>query len=328
MKMATVLTPEALAAQRETLFNQQQQATIQQAQQSAMGQRAQLNQSISAARQDYQQARLQAQEGFYQRNRDVLTATSMRGLADSGQANIAQVQSQTAYGETISGLYGQKQAVEQQAVTQRQMIEQNLAAVTTEANLQRGRQQLESDTQLFQQVQAIDDNRKAQVIQLMQLAETGEYTGSQLKAYADAYGVTEEDLTTILNASRYFDPTGGLDFKERFDWDEVGDTTLAGGSQLGLIGLGVGLLTGVLKEFAAQWAKTRTVSGDGVEFSGTGAEIITQVNQYYSGFEGSDQISAAIDPSFLGQNDRVVFKYKGQTFNTYNEALAAYRASR
>ena len=252
----------------------------------------------------------------------------MRGLADSGQANIAQVQSQTAYGETISGLYGQKQAVEQQAVTQRQMIEQNLAAVTTEANLQRGRQQLESDTQLFQQVQAIDDNRKAQVIQLMQLAETGEYTGSQLKAYADAYGVTEEDLTTILNASRYFDPTGGLDFKERFDWDEVGDTTLAGGSQLGLIGLGVGLLTGVLKEFAAQWAKTRTVSGDGVEFSGTGAEIITQVNQYYSGFEGSDQISAAIDPSFLGQNDRVVFKYKGQTFNTYNEALAAYRASR
>ena len=59
----------------------------------------------------------------------------MRGIADSGQANIANVQSQTAYGETISGLYGQKQQVEQQAVQQEAMIQQSVAAATTEANI-------------------------------------------------------------------------------------------------------------------------------------------------------------------------------------------------
>ena len=273
----------------------------------------------------------------------------MRGLADSGQANIAQVQSQTAYGETISGLYGQKQAVEQQAVTQRQLIEQNVAAATTEANIQRGRQQLESDTQLFQQAQAMDDNKKAQVASLVELSMSGQYSSEQLKQLANAYGVTDEDLTTVMNASSYFDPQGELSIRERWDWDQIMGITAgvaASGATLGLLGgpvgslafgalgavagfaIGVGAQIG--QGFANQLTGKISVSAgrNSEPISGTYSEVIGQIRQQYSGFEGSDQIIPNIDTSITGLADKVVFVYNGTRYNTYNEALAAYRASR
>lgn len=259
----------------------------------------------------------------------------MRGLADSGQANIAQVQSQTAYGETISGLYGQKQAVEQQAVQQRQIIEQSVAAATTEANIQRGRQQLESDTQLFQQVQAIEDNKTAQIAQLAQLADTGEYNAQRLRNLAEAYGITDEDLTIVMNASSYFDPTGEITLKEKWDWGDTGAAVAVGataGAIFGVpgiaIGAVVGLLTSTAKNLANNWGKQMTVKGPkGLEFTGGPADITQQVNQYYSSFEGSDQIAASVDFSFTGLADSIVFNYRGQKYKTYNEALKAYKDS-
>jgi len=264
----------------------------------------------------------------------------MRGIADSGQANIANVQSQTAYGETISGLYGQKQQVEQQAVQQEAMIQQSVAAATTEANIQRGKQQLESDTQLFQQVQAIDDNKKAQIAQLAQLADTGEYNPQRLRNLAEAYGITDDELTTVMNASTFFDPTGDLQLQERWDWETfltiVGTSTASGalvGSTAGGIGFGTaigavaGLVVGIGTGLAQNWMKTMTVSGGGQEFSGSPAQVVGQINQFYSGREGSDQIFASVDTSFTGTADKIVFKYKGQSFSTYNEALKAYQDS-
>jgi hypothetical protein len=264
----------------------------------------------------------------------------MRGLAESGQANIAEVQSQAAYGETLSGLYGQKQAVEQQAVTQSQLIEQSVAAATTEANIQRGQQQLQSDQQLFNEVQAIEDNKKAQIAQLAQLADTGEYSASRIRNLAEAYGITDEDLTIVLNASTYFDPTGDIKMQERWNWEEfftlVGASTAAGataGTIAGAPGLGtgigaiIGFVSGVISGAAQNLSSTMTVSGGGQEFSGTSAQVINQVNNFYAGKEGSEAISAAIDTSFTGTADKVVFKYRGQTFSTYNEALKAYRDS-
>lgn len=263
----------------------------------------------------------------------------MRGLADSGQANIAQVQSQTAYGETISDLYGQKQAVEQQAVQQRQIIEQSLAAATTEANIQRGKQQLESDTQLFQQVQAIEDNKKAQIAQLAQLADTGTYSPQRLRNMAEAYGISEDELTVVMNASTFFDQSGNLQLQERWDWETfltiVGTSTAAGagiGTAAGTPGLGTlvgaigGLIVGIGTGLAQNWTGQTTVSGGGMTFTGQGyADVTNQINQFYADKPGSDEIFATIDTSFTGAADKVVFKYRGQSFNTYNEALQAYR---
>ena len=257
----------------------------------------------------------------------------MRGIADSGQANIANVQSQTAYGETISGLYGQKQQVEQQAVQQEAMIQQSVAAATTEANIQRGRQQLESDTQLFQQVQAIEENKRAQVASLVQLSMSGGYTPQQLETLSEAYGITGEDLTTVMNASSYFDPTGEITLKEKWDWGDTGTAVAVGataGAIFGIpgiaIGAVVGLLTSTVGNLANNWSKQMTIKGpQGLEFTGAPVDITQQVNQYYSSFEGSDQIAASVDFSFTGQADSVVFNYRGQKYKTYNEALAALK---
>lgn len=259
----------------------------------------------------------------------------MRGLADSGQANIAEAQSQAAYGETISGLYGQKQAVEQQAVTQTQMIEQSVAAATTEANIQRATQQLQSDQQLFQEVQAIEDNKKAQIVTLTELALSGERNAADIRAMAEAYGITEEELTTVMNASRFFDPTGEVKFQERWNWEEVavstGTVAVMGAPFGGWLGAGIGAIAGfvigVIDQAVNNLSSTMTVSGGGQEFSGTPKEVVEQINSYYAGYEGSGQIFAAIDGSFTGTADKIVFKYRGQSFNTYNEALQAYRDS-
>jgi hypothetical protein len=267
----------------------------------------------------------------------------MRGLADSGQANIADIQSQRAYGQTISDLYGQKQNVEQQAVTQSMVIEENVRQATTQANITRGRQQLESDTQLFQQVQAIEDNRKAQVASLVELSMSGQYSPQQIQQLADAYGVTNDDLTTVMNASAYFDPKGELRPRERWDWESIGTAALGGGAAGAAVGTilpGVGTVIGAVVgaigagaaaiggEIGNNWIGTMSISpGQGYEpITGRPPEVIAQVNQMYSDFEGSDQIKADLDWSFLGQGDRIVFRYDGKAYNTYNEALAALRA--
>lgn len=272
----------------------------------------------------------------------------MRGLADSGQANIAQVQSQTAYGETISGLYGQKQSVEQQAVTQRQLIEQNVAAATEQANIQRGQQQLQSDTQLFQQVQAIEDNKRAQIASLVELGMQGTYPPSALKQLAEAYGITDEDLTTVMNASTYFDPQGDLQMRERWDWDEIMQGAAVGaatGATIGLVGgplaslaagtvgavfgFAVGVGSQIGQGFANQLTGKISVStGPNSEpISGTTSEVLGQIRQQYSSFEASDQIIPTIDTSITGLADKIVFVYNGTRYNTYNEALRAYKAS-
>jgi hypothetical protein len=269
----------------------------------------------------------------------------MRGLADSGQANIAQVQSQTAYGETISGLYGQKQAVEQQAVQQRQLIEQSVAAATEQTNIQRGQQQLQSDTQLFEQVTAIEDNKKAQIASLVELSMSGQYTPDQLKTLAEAYGVTEDDLTIVMNASSYFDPTGDLQIRERWDWGAIGEAALAGGATGGTIGLiggpaaaafgavvgaTLGLGAGIGNQIVNSLIGTMSVSSgpNSEPITGRPDEVVAQIRQRYSGFEGSDQILPTIDYSTLGQRDKVVFVYNGQRYNTYNEALRALKGIR
>ena len=96
------------------------------------------------------------------------------------------------------------------------------------------------------------------------------------------------------------------------------------GTAIGAIaGLVVGLVSGAAQNLRSEM----TVSGGGQEFSGTGAEVVQQVNNFYAGREGSGEIFAAIDGSFTGTADKVVFKYRGQSFNTYNEALQAYRDS-
>lgn len=273
----------------------------------------------------------------------------MRGLADSGQANIADIQSQRAYGQTISDLYGQKQNVEQQAVTQSMVIEENVRQATTQANIQRGRQQLESDTQLFQQVQAIEDNRKAQVASLVELSMSGQYSPQQIQQLADAYGVTNDDLTTVMNASAYFDPKGELRPRERWDWETIGKTALgvgAAGAALGLaagplasLALGsIGAVAGFAIALGGEIGNNWFGGADGLgsmsispgpgydDITGRPAEVVAQINQMYSDFEGSDQIKADVDWSFLGQGDRIVFRYDGKAYNTYNEALAALRA--
>lgn len=252
----------------------------------------------------------------------------MRGLAESGQANIAEVQSQAAYGETLSGLYGQKQAVEQQAVTQSQLIEQSVAAATTEANIQRATQQLQSDQQLFNEVQAIEDNKKAQVANLVQLSMSGEYTPQQLEQLAEAYGVSNEELTTVLNASSYYDPTGDLTFRESWSFEEILKDASTGNRFVPGLGALFGLVYGVSRQFVENVGKQITVSGGkGLEFTGTTPELISQINNYYAGFEGSDQISAGFDPSLTGQADSIVFKYRGQSYKSYNEALKALKSS-
>lgn len=267
----------------------------------------------------------------------------MRGLADSGQANIADIQSQRAYGQTISDLYGQKQNVEQQAVTQSMVIEENVRQATTQANITRGRQQLESDTQLFQQVQAIEDNKKAQVASLVELSMSGQYSPAQIQQLANAYGVTNDDLTTIMNASAYFDPKGDLRPRERWDWESIltmAGTGAAATAAVGSFVPGVGTLAGAVVGFvsglgvaiggqlANNWIGTMTISpGQGYEnITGRPPEVIAQINQMYSDFEGSDQIKADLDWATLGQGDRIVFRYNGRAYNTYNEALAALRA--
>lgn len=268
----------------------------------------------------------------------------MRGLADSGQRAIADVQSQQAYGETLSGLYGQKQEVEQQAVQQRQIIEQNVQAAVTEANVQRGFQQLESDTQLYQQVQAIDDQKKAQVANLIQLAAEG-MNPQTVKELANAYGISEDELTSVLNASTYFDPTGDLNIQERWDWDTVFSKASIGagaGAAVGtainpglgsLIGAAVGFASVFIGEAANQFSNSITMGGDinvrsqdgTLELSGNRAQVIEQINQRYTTLEGSDQIKASFDGGFLGQSEDVVFYYNGAKYRTYNEALAALR---
>lgn len=273
----------------------------------------------------------------------------MRGLAESGQANIAEVQSQAAYGETLSGLYGQKQAVEQQAVTQSQLIEQSVAAATTEANIQRATQQLQSDQQLFNEVQAIEDNKKAQVASLVELAMSGEYTPKQLQQLSDAYGISGEELTTVMNASSYFDPTGDLKMKETWNWDEIGKLTSIGagtgatvgaisGNPLlagaaGLIGGALGLAFAVGGEIGKQLANEvrnvyRISPGQGYEdITGTKPEVIKQIRQRYQNFEGSSEILVDLQKGLTGiGSDKIVFIYEGKSYNTYNEALKALRA--
>ena len=274
----------------------------------------------------------------------------MRGLADSGQANIAQVQSQTAYGETISGLYGQKQAVEQQAVQQRQLIEQSVAAATEQANIQRGQQQLQSDTQLFEQATAIEENKRAQIAMLMQMALEGSTTPQDVQALAEVYGITDEDLTTVVNAARYFDPTGTITFRDKWDWSNILEAGASGAAILGAggaaAGLGVGSVPlGILGAVAGfvigaaggiaveatgaggagfmgvDTSRKRITSSAGQVFEGTNTEIIQNIRNQYQGFPGSDQIA----PTFDGT--RVKFIFKGVEYNTYNEASAAYRAT-
>ena len=285
----------------------------------------------------------------------------MRGLADTGQANIAEVQSQTAYGETISGLYGQKQAVEQQAVQQRQVIEQNVAAATEQANIQRGQQQLQSDTQLYEQVTAIEENKTAQVAMLTQMALEGNTTAQDIKALAEVYGITDEDLTIVVNAARYFDPTGTITYQDKWDWSNIAQTTIAGatagalgagaggaavgsvGGPLGTIGaggigfVGGGLIGGIAGLIAAITAEAtgaagsgfmgidtsrrKITSSNGQVLEGTQTEILQQIRNQYQNFPGSDQIA----PTFDGT--KIEFIYNGARYKTYNEASAAYRAT-
>ena len=286
----------------------------------------------------------------------------MRGLADSGQANIAQVQSQTAYGETISGLYGQKQAVEQQAVQQRQIIEQSVAAATEQANIQRGQQQLQSDTQLYEQVTAIEENKRSQVAMLMQMALEGQTSAQDIQALAKIYEISDEDLTAVVNAARYFDPTGTISYKDKWDWSNIIETTAAGavagalgagaagavggtavGGPLGtaVVGgigfLGGGLIGGIAGLITAITLEATGAAGSGFMGMDTSRRKITASNgqvlegtqteiiqQIRNQYQGFPG-SDQIAPVFDGT--KIEFVYNGARYNTYNEAAAAYRSS-
>jgi hypothetical protein len=309
-----------------------------------MMQRSQLQQSLSAARQDYQSARLQAQEGFYQQNRDILTATGMRGLAESGQRDVANIQSQTAYGETVSGLYGQKQAVEQQAVQQQTMISEQVRAATTQANITRATQQLQSDTELYNQVSAISDNEKAQFVSLMELGMSGQYTDKQLQQLSESYGLTPEKITTLMNASAYFDPTGDLTLKDKWDWSNILETTgsfaaagAAGGAfvggvgaipgaivgaVIGLVGSVVGEATGLAGSGFMGLGQNKIITGsDGRTFEGNITDIVNNIKQTYASQPYSDQINV------LPDGTSIKFYYNGVGYKTYNEARRAIESA-
>jgi hypothetical protein len=327
----TPLTPEQLARQRESLYNQQQAATLRAAQQSAEAQRMQLAQSLTQGRQAYRQARLQAQEGMAMQQEDIMKATVSRGLADSGQQNIAQVQSQTAYGQTLSDLLGRKTELEQSGNIQRQQIEQSVASATETSNITRGMQQLESDTVLYQQVKSLNDEKKAAIANLFELARSGEYTPADLRTLAETYGVTEDDLTTVMNASTYFDPSGELTFQDKWDWEGIAAATISGGmagTYFGgikgtLIGGVLGLITGITAEAGRNiFIETKTITAsNGKKYSGTTVEVQNQIDAEYAGFAGSDQIKSKIS------GDRVRFVFNGVEYSTYNKALEAYRVS-
>lgn len=276
---------------------------------------------------------MQAQEGFYQRNREVLTATGMRGLAESGQRNVADVQSQTAYGETISGLYGQKQDVEQQAVQQSQAIEQVYQQTVDQANVQRAQQELQSNEQLYAQMQSIDENKKAQIAELMMASMEGIMTPEQVKSLADVYGITEEELTTVMNVSSYYDPTGSIEYKEAWDWPGIATiaagvaTGTVAGAPGGPIGIAIGATAGALGAMGiygglqSDAVKLKDSKGN-VAFEGGRMEVLAQVADKYTSMPNSDQIKPAWDQK---GNDRIVFIYNGTPYATYNEALAASR---
>lgn len=259
----------------------------------------------------------------------------MRGLAESGQARAAELQGQVAYGTVVSDLYGQKQAAEQQALQRQQEIEQNLQLSLSEANLQRANQQLQSDTQLTQQLQSIDDNRKAQIVSLIQMAAEGT-NPTTIQSIAEAYGISEEELTTVVNASTYYDPVGDLSVRERWNWSDLfkGLNKAAGLTFVGSIPAGfVGAATALAQASGLGRSDVGTPvsisSSDGsLAFEGTRGEVLEQARQAYASQPMSDKIQVTWSSGgTLGGREGIVFVYQGREYTRYNDALAAARGA-
>jgi hypothetical protein len=285
-----------------------------------------LQEQLRQQRANMQISRQQLGEQGWATNRAITQQAQARGLGSSGMQNLSLIQNQLAQGKSLDLLEKENVDVQKAAMSTRGSISQDYLNAIKNADI------------TYAQAMDAAGQKKQETLAALYDAALNGADAATIANMATLYGIdldsmTSDEKTALLSSAG--NPEGGLTFKDMVDWERIAaSTSLAAGSGAlvgGPLGAPVGALGGFLGGLVSEAFGGKNMQGKIEITDGSGNKMaydnwdsaVAAVKQRYSGM----QYSQFINVVRVGNGIKFTAPNSSKKYSTYNEALAAYKAS-